>query len=323
MADWLAGFDYSPANRAGNSYAVDVADKLVLHTTEGNSIDGAVGAYTRAGSWPHFTVDPLRGAKVQHLPINRAAFALFNYSSTAMETNRAGDVIQVEIVGFAGSTHTYSEAWYRWLALEVVRPICLAAEIPARCTKFYGSMHGTIASEHWAGRMEMAEFYGYSGICGHQNVGDGNDHWDPGFLNAELLLRMAFGGGVIYDPVSNTSWEVGGGPMPTGGFETHIRRDGDDELDANQAAQLNAVAGVLTPVYPPFNRPVSLADIYDSAAKNFGQLHQGQAVTNSQLAAIAATLRSIDSKLGALAAVPSSGGVDAKTFIDELLTRLK
>ncbi len=231
MADWLEGFDYSPANRSGGSYAIDVADKLVLHTTEGNSIGAAVGAYTSAGSWPHFTVDPLRQLRVQHLPINRAAFALYNYSSTPMETNRAGDVIQVEIVGFAGSTHTYSDAWYSWLANYVVRPICQAAGIPNRCTRFYGAYEGfVLASEHWVGRMEQAEFYAYSGICGHQNVGDGNDHWDPGGLSAEKLLNYAFGGGTIYDPVTNGSWVVGSGTIPTGDFDNQIRYDDEDEL---------------------------------------------------------------------------------------------
>lgn len=327
MPDWLQGFDYSPATRSGGSYAVDVADKLVLHTTEGDTIAGAVSAYSSAGSWPHFTVDPLRRRKVQHLPCNRAAFALFNYSSTPMETNRAGDVIQVEIVGRAGSTHTYSQDWYSWLAAEVVRPICLECGIPNRITKFYGAMDGTIASEYWAGRMEMAEFYGYSGICGHQGVGDGNDHWDPGKLNETLLLILAFGGGEVYDPVSNRSWPVGSGDfVPQVG--PGIAIEGDNELNSTESAQVAAMAGVLTPVYAPFGRPVSLADIYDSAAKNFGQLHQNGVTTNAQLAQIAGTLKAIETKLGGFQTqsaptAPVDMDALASKVIDSLLARLK
>ena len=209
---WVPGFEYIPG-ATGGVFANDVADKLLLHTTEGNSISGAIGAYTANNSWPHFTVDPLTCRKVQHLDTARSAMALYN-GPGGIETNRAGTVIQVEIIGFAGSTHTYSDAWYQWLAVEVIRPLCEAHGIPARMMRFYGTGEGyVLATESWPGRLWGDQWNNYCGILGHQNVGDGNDHWDPGRLDSARLLSMAFGGGEIVDPISGAVVLVGA-PVP-------------------------------------------------------------------------------------------------------------
>lgn len=290
---------------SSNSYAVDYADKLLLHTTEGATIEGAIAAYRSHGAWPHLTVDPLAKRIVQHIDFGRAAGALYN-GPQPMETNRGGAVIQVEIVGRAANTHTYSDDWYRWLAVEVIRPICKQLNLPARCVQFYGAMHGTIAIETWPGRFQDDRWPGYSGILGHQNAGDGNDHWDPGFLNAEKLLIYAFGYGEIYDPISRTTrlvGDLGGALIPEPSEE--------NELTPLQSQAFDIMTGVLTPTYPPYGRPVSLADIIDVDIKNFAAMHQ-------VLQQIAASLRSIDAKLDAHQASP----IDVDDFAERLLAAL-
>jgi hypothetical protein len=94
---FLPGVKRVPGNHAGTF--VPSPPKLVWHTTEGSSIDGAIGAYRQHNSWPHFTLDTNSGRLVQHLPMNRAGRALEHRRGT-VETNRA-HAIQVELVGSA------------------------------------------------------------------------------------------------------------------------------------------------------------------------------------------------------------------------------
>ena len=207
---WFPGFErIGPTS--GGSWAVDTGHtRLVLHTTEGWNIEGALSVYRNVGVWPHFTVDVRPGGRlIQHIDTDQSAMALYN-GSDPTQTNRAGVTLQIEICGFAAETHTYDDAWYQRLA-EVIAPICKAHGIPARCTRFYGQGEGVIASESWPGRYWSDRLYPYAGILGHQTVGDGNDHWDPGKLDSERLLNFAFGGGVIIDPITGTQRVVSGG----------------------------------------------------------------------------------------------------------------
>lgn len=302
----LAGAEWVPAPSGGLGWAVDTADKLLLHTTEGATIEGAIAAYRSHGAWPHLTVDPLTRRIVEHIDYNRAAGALYN-GPDPMEPNRSSAVIQVEIVGRAANTHTYSDDWYRWLAVYVIRPLAQMLGIPKRCTRFYGAMHGTIAIETWPGRLWGQRWVTYAGILGHQNVGDGNDHWDPGFLNAEKLLTYAFGYGEVWDPIT-------GALTPVGDFGGALIPDpstsGDDDLTPLQSQAFDIMVGVLTPTYPPYGRPASLADILDVSLKN-------HAASTGVLQQIAASLRSIDEKLSQPAAA-----VDTDELVAKLLAAL-
>jgi hypothetical protein len=71
---FLPGVERVPGHDAGTF--VPSPPKLVWHTTEGSSIEGAIGAYRQHNSWPHFTLDPQTGRLVQHLPLNRAGRSL-------------------------------------------------------------------------------------------------------------------------------------------------------------------------------------------------------------------------------------------------------
>jgi hypothetical protein len=72
--------------------------KIVHHTTEGSSADGAMAAFLAHRSDPHFTVD---GTTIyQHIDTAKAARALRNPPG-GVETN-TDSAVQIELVGFAG-----------------------------------------------------------------------------------------------------------------------------------------------------------------------------------------------------------------------------
>src|SRR5438105_6587097 len=73
--------------------------KGALHTTEGVSGTGAIGAFKWSGSWPHFLVGET-GYVWQFINTSLSARALQHPAGT-VETNR-DHAIQIEIVGFAG-----------------------------------------------------------------------------------------------------------------------------------------------------------------------------------------------------------------------------
>lgn len=233
----MPGWEWVGASAGGSSYLNDVPDKIVLHTTEGNNSDGAIAAYRNQGSWPHFTLDYWRNRAIQHLDTDVAASALWNERGNNYEPNRSGAVIQVEICGFAALTGTYARPWYEWLASKLGQ-IARAHGIPARAMKCYGAGDGIVlASEDSPIRVDAATFNAWNGWLGHQHIGDGNDHWDPGRFLMDLLLTLIYGGGDIYDPLNGT-WSKVGGDVE---YLDPAVISGDGDLDANQAAQLAQV----------------------------------------------------------------------------------
>lgn len=86
-------FDGSPGGYAGGH-----PFKIVHHTTEGSSAEGAFEAYRNSKNIPHFTVDDM--TIYQHVDTDRAASALRHPIGTT-ETNRSS-AVQIELVGFAG-----------------------------------------------------------------------------------------------------------------------------------------------------------------------------------------------------------------------------
>lgn len=188
---WLDGWERIPGNDSGSWASGPLAPKLLLHTTEGSSIDGAVGAYRANNSWPHVTVDPVRRRRVQHLPLDRPARALRN-TSTPGQTNRSPRVIQVEIVGRAADTPHWSDDRLVWLGTDVVGPLCDAGGIPLVCgVTFYGLDAGfTLASTSARQRLSRAAWDTYEGVLGHQHAPE-NTHWDPGAIPIDRILAAA------------------------------------------------------------------------------------------------------------------------------------
>ena len=191
----MVSIETVPGNSSGSHLAPVV--KLLLHTTEGTSIEGACAAYKTNNSWPHETIDcrPGHGYRIcRHLGYDVAARSLRNLSG-GVETNRAG-VIQLEIVGTA--TNPAGIDW-EWLGREIVGPICRQVGIPVQSSVAwvaYPASYGQNAPQ----RLSPNGWTNYKGILGHQHAPE-NDHGDPGLIPIELLLDAA----ALPDPEPDSS----------------------------------------------------------------------------------------------------------------------
>lgn len=143
--------------------------KIVWHTTETRNLPNY------GGSAPHFTLDPATGRLWQHIPLNRAARALKAGGPNFWNT------IQVELIGFAKDSHAWPDGRYKRIA-KLARWIEANFGVPRRAQVTF---KGNGATPHMASR---AAFKAYAGHIGHQHV-PGNDHWDPGKLTIDLVLR--------------------------------------------------------------------------------------------------------------------------------------
>lgn len=181
---WLDGFERVDGNDSGPF--ADAPFRLVLHTTEGGSVDGAIGAFRTNNSWPHFTVDVVKRRKVQHLRLDRGGRALMNLPG-GVETNRER-AVQIELVGYAAHTQDWTDADLEWLALDVFEPIMAATGIGTDHPVFVGADQSP-ASAHAKQRMSFEQWQTFAGICGHQHVPE-NDHWDPGRFPIDRALSF-------------------------------------------------------------------------------------------------------------------------------------
>lgn len=195
----LSGFEWSPVVRRstgrvmeGNSYvSTPLPWRLVVHTTEGDTIEGAMASYRANGTPPQLTVDPARRRRAQHLDLTRAAYALANLSG-GVETNRI-PCVQIEVVGYAGRAHLMPADQLLWLGTEVFRPVFERLPIQPVHPKFVGTESGTIATTSARQRFSYDAWYKFNGVCGHQHVPE-NHHWDPGRLDVDTILRSVFTG---------------------------------------------------------------------------------------------------------------------------------
>lgn len=187
---WLPGVARVPGNSAGGMNG-DGSRKLTLHSTEGKSIDGAVGAYTAHNSWPTLTIDCPRRHVVEHLDLMVAARSLRNTAGGADQTNKDGTVhIQIELVGTAVQPTTLgSPEDLTWLGREVLRPIHELTGIPLVTSVPWRSYPGSFGL-HAPQRLSPAAWDAYNGILGHQHVPD-NDHGDPGSIDIAWIIRAA------------------------------------------------------------------------------------------------------------------------------------
>lgn len=177
---WMPGSDRSVPGSSPGNY-ISAPWKIVIHSTEGSSAEGAFGAYQSRGIFPHFTVDQYR--IYQHIDSSISASAVLNESG-GVETNRAR-AIQIEMVGFADSPKNQT-------MLGKVAEVCAWVEEvhgvahvwPAGRPKGSGGPHNR-SSSLW-----MNE----SGYYGHSQVPE-NSHYDPGALSDEELDILM--GGVV------------------------------------------------------------------------------------------------------------------------------
>lgn len=164
--------------------------KLVIHTTEGYSLEAAESAYKAKGVTPQFTVCFVTRRWAQHIDTDSGGSAMRNESG-GVQTNRDG-AVQVEIVGFAAYTQDISDDDLRWLG-GIIRLICEREGIDVhRHPKFVGTEAGTIATNTAPQRMSYADWDNFNGVCGHQHVPE-NHHWDPGRFPYERMLALTEG----------------------------------------------------------------------------------------------------------------------------------
>lgn len=166
------------------------AAKIVHHTTEGSTAEGALTALGTAHADSHFVVGRNKAGIVmtyQLIDTNEAARALRN-SPGGVETNR-DNAIQIEVVGFAGKPKDRA-------TLDAVAKLC----------RWIEKQHG-VARVWPNGLPKPANRYGQdpgghnrdaktwdkvSGHYGHSQVPE-NTHWDPAYTPAEVAIVMGAG----------------------------------------------------------------------------------------------------------------------------------
>lgn len=192
MRDWMDGWAIDAAEAPGGNYVDDVPWRIVLHTTEGDSVAGATRAYAASTSWPTGTADPRTRERVQHYPLSVSSRALMNKAG-GVETNRER-VVQIELVMFADDAPNLSAEQLAWIGTDVVRPIvdALDGAVALVAPPFVGREAGTIARADAPQRFSYDDWRAFNGVCGHQHVPE-NDHWDPGHLNIAAILAAAGG----------------------------------------------------------------------------------------------------------------------------------
>jgi hypothetical protein len=184
---WLDGYQRMPlgGDVAGMEYAEYDDPKLLWHMTQGSSVTGAINAYRPYP--PHLIVNARTDERIQHIPLNRAAYSL---AGTANDRSR---VIQVEVVGFSEYAHLMSNAELRWLGENVVRPVRAAFGVPdqyLRCWAAY-EVDFVLASPDSPIRLSLGGLRGYSGHMGHQHAPAPDEHWDPGGLDLEHIIQYS------------------------------------------------------------------------------------------------------------------------------------
>ncbi len=156
--------------------------KIVHHTTEGSTAQGAMDAFRRNRSDPHFTVDA--STIFQHIDTAEGARALRNDPGGA-QTNR-DSAVQIELVGFAhlpkdSRALTNLARLCRWIEQQhgVPRQWPSGRPLPAKNGKDPGGHN-----------RDAATWDSSSGHFGHCHVPE-NTHWDPAYSAAESEFILA------------------------------------------------------------------------------------------------------------------------------------
>lgn len=169
-----------PITGASGSYTGGVF-KIVHHTTEGGSAEGAIAAFKSNRSDPHFTVDATK--IYQHIDTDAAARSLRN-APRGVQTNR-DRALQIEVVGFAGKTKNKATLknvarLCRWLEQTHDVPLVWPAGRPKPAKN--GKDPG--------GHLRSTEAWAKGGHFGHCHVPE-NTHWDPAYTKTEVDYLMA------------------------------------------------------------------------------------------------------------------------------------
>lgn len=164
--------------------------KIVLHTTETSGLPSYSGGY----SAPHLTYDPRSRVWYQHTSLLVAARALRNASGGA-QTNR-DQALQVEIICYSDRSKTVGYSNRLWVGelpdtayADLREFIDWASVVFGVKKRWRGKQAFSYAEANAPGyKFTQEEWDAWDGVCGHQDVPEGNTHWDPGALNWHLLM---------------------------------------------------------------------------------------------------------------------------------------
>ena len=173
----IKGYEAVPGNSAG--LQTGGGWKILLHTTEGGTANGAIAAYKKNNSWPHFTISFEEGRRIQHPEWNQAARSLRN-DADGYDTNRA-NVVQIEIVGYTRDCGGWSKAKLDFIA-RTIADIQDAGVKPALVAPDFSNPV----------RFSDKAFVEYSGIVGHCHAPD-NTHYDPTGLDVQYIISRLSG----------------------------------------------------------------------------------------------------------------------------------
>ena len=165
-------FAGSPGNYAGGH-----PFKIVHHTTEGSSADGAFLEYRNTRNIPHFTVDDM--TIYQHIETGQAASALKHPDGTT-ETNRSS-AVQIELVGFAGRPKSQE-------SLQNIALLCRWIEATHGVPSVWpnGPPRPAINGQDPGGHNRNQQNWdNKGGHYGHSQVPN-NVHWDPAYTETEV-----------------------------------------------------------------------------------------------------------------------------------------
>lgn len=159
---------------------------FVVHTTEGSSVAGAIGALASAYSAPHFVVGENR--IVQTRPLTAQAATLRSHNDVGW---------QVESVGFS-KTQLYTLPSATWGPLvEVSRFVHEELGVPLARPDGWRDDCSDMAMP-WSAdnrRRKSRDALGFRGFVGHVDIPDQDPtwHWDPGALNYTELFAAVSG----------------------------------------------------------------------------------------------------------------------------------
>ena len=162
-----------------------MAKTLIVHTTESNPSPRAAGdvaAYLkRENKMSHRVFDPAYNVEAFLLDWDAPERTLKNLSG-GVETNNRPGTFQVEIVGWADTTHRQSDTWYFNLAM-FLRKCCNETGTP---WTFPVPFLSSDYSKRHINRLSNEAWLTVNGIVGHCHVPE-NQHWDPGLLDVGKL----------------------------------------------------------------------------------------------------------------------------------------
>lgn len=192
--DWVPGFERHPHPSVVGDYTGGPT-KLIIHTFEGDpgKMDAAVNLLMgRDSGIYHILIDLNEQRIVQLMPLNKACSALVN-GPDPVETNK-DSAIQICIVDRAKNMPDLSEDKLQFFGENVIAT--LKTYVPDinldHVLQFFGEGAGFIvAAVDAPQRLSIADWDNFDGVCGHQHVPDGNDHWDPGGLNVLRAVNYA------------------------------------------------------------------------------------------------------------------------------------